>query len=176
MAVSQTPPPTGAIDVTAVLNSRLEQVFTRARAVQAEIVPEAKLMEHPLETGATIVDHRIILPTVANLSLILASEDYASVYNQIRDFFLRGELLTIQTRVGSWVNMVIEKMPHTEGTDVIDGVMLALTMKETQFIQAQFVELKVRNPRDSNTKARGQQQPQTSPPARGGSVLSRVFS
>lgn len=175
MAASNTPTPTAAADVTAILDADLVQVFERARMIRAEVLPESKVMEHPLEDGASVVDHRIILPVVINLSMVLASQDYAAVYNQIRDFFLRAELLTVQTRIGSFSNMLIEKMPHDENADIVDGVLLAVTLKEAQFAEAQFVQLKVARPRDSNTVKRGEQQPQTSPPQRGGSVLSRVF-
>jgi hypothetical protein len=135
----------------------------------------SKAMEHPLETGATITDHRIILPVNIELAMILASEDYAAVYQQVRDLFKRGELLTVQTRVDSFPSMLIEKMPHDETPEMFDGVALALSLKEAQFVQPQFSALKVAKPKDSNTTNRGQQQPTESPPARKSSVLGSFF-
>jgi hypothetical protein len=134
-------------------------------------------MEHPLETGATITDHRIILPVNIELSLILASEDYRAVYQQVRDLFNKGDLLTVQTRVDSFPSMLIEKMPHDETPELYDGVALALSLKEAHFVTPQFSALKVARPKDSNTKARGQQQPTETPPAAGRrtSVLGSIF-
>lgn len=165
--------PTNAQDVIAVLRSDFLQVFESARAIKATIVRASKAMEHPLETGATITDHRIVLPTTVELSLILASGDYRAVYQQIADLFKRGELLTVQTRVESFNSMLIEKMPHDETPDMLDGVTLALSLKEAQFVQPQFSPLKVRRARDSNTVQRGQQQPTES--NRRSSVLSGFF-
>lgn len=178
MAVSEAPTPTAAVDVVCVLDSALAQVFERARPIKASVMVESKTMEHPLETGVSIVDHRVILATAIELSMVLASEDYPSVYNQIKDLFLRGELLTVQTRVGSHPSMVIEKLPHEETPELQDGCLLALSLREAQFVTPQFSTLKVASPRDSTTTKRGEQQPQATPPAsqRGGSVLSRVFS
>lgn len=177
MAVSETPTPTGAVDVTGVFNADFAQVFERARPIKAEIMPDSKVMEHPLETGASVVDHRIILPVVVNLSLLLTSEDYASVYGQVRDLFNRGELLTVQTRVASYPSMLIEKCPHEESPDIQDGIALALTLREAEFVQPQFSTLRVATPRDSNTSRRGEQQPKATPPAAPRrSILSRVFS
>jgi len=167
--------PTNAQDVVAVLTANLTQVFPKARAIKATIMRGSKAMEHPLETGATVTDHRIILPVTIELAMILASNDYKTVYQQIRDLFKRGELLTVQTRVDSFPSMLIEKMPHDETPEMFDGVALALSLKEAQFVQPQFSALKVAQPKDSNTTARGQQQPTESPPARRQSVLGSFF-
>jgi len=171
------PVPTAAVDVVCVLNEALVQVFTLARPIKAEVKEDSKAMEHPLETGASIIDHRVILPTVIELSMLLASDNYPAVYGQIKDLFMRAELLTVQTRVGSYPSMMIEKIPHEETTDMQDGVPLALTLKEARFVTPLFSPLKVATPRDSNTVKRGEQQPKDTPPAapRGGSVLSGIF-
>lgn len=166
---------TNAQDVVAVLKSDFAQVFEKARMIKATVGRGSKAMEHPLETGATITDHRIILPTTIELALILSSEDYRAVYQQVADLFKRGELLVVQTRVESFASMLIEKMPHDETPEMLDGVALALSLKEAQFVQPQFSTLKVRQPRDSNTVQRGQQQPTEAPPARKQSVLSGFF-
>lgn len=170
--------PTNSQDVVAVLDSSLAQVFDKARAIKVTIGRGSKAMEHPLETGATITDHRIILPTTAELSLLLTTADYAAVYQQIRDLFLRGELLTVQTRVDSFPSMLIEKMPHDETPDIFDGVALALSLKEAKFVQPQFSTMQsVAQPKDSRTVERGQQQPTEAPPARrNSSILSGAFS
>jgi len=175
MAISQTPPATNAVDVVGVFNSRLAQVFPLARPVTAEILPEAQLMEHPLENGASIVDHRILLPIIINIPLLLTSRDYASVYNQVFDLYTRGEKLTVQTRVRSYRNMVIEKIPHEEAADLQDGVAMTITFREAAFVIPQFSTVRVATPRDSSTVKRGEQQPKAAPPQRG-SILSRIFS
>ena len=160
-------------DVVAVLRADLSQVFVRARAIKASVSRASKAMEHPIETGATITDHRIILPVLVDLSLLLVSADYQAVYQQVRDLFIAGELLTVQTRADSFPSMLIEKMPHDESTDVYDGVTLALTLKQAQFVQPQFSTFKVAQPKDSNTVPRGQQEGSTS--TRPSSILSGVL-
>lgn len=167
--------PTGAQDVIAVLNSDFEQVFEKARAVKATIMRASKAMEHPLETGATVTDHRIVLPVNIELSMLLTSEDYRAVYQQVRDLFVKGELLTVQTRVDSFPSMLIEKMPHDETPEMFDGVALALSLKEAQFVQPQFSTVKVEKPKNSATVKQGQKQPTESPPARKSSVLGSFF-
>lgn len=168
--------PTNAQDVVAVLAADFSQVFPNAQALKVAIGRASKAMEHPLETGATITDHRIILPITAELSVILSSTDYKAVYQQIGDLFRRGELLTVQTRVESFPSMLIEKMPHEETGDMFDGVAVAISLKEAKFVTPQFSTLppsKVGRPKDSDSVKRGQQQPTES--TKSGSVLSGWF-
>lgn len=167
--------PTGAQDVVAVLNADFAQVFEKARIIKATIMRGSKAMEHPLETGVTVTDHRIILPVGLELALILSSEDYPAVYQQVRDLFIKGELLTVQTRVDSFPSMLIEKMPHDETSDLFDGIALALSLKEALFVQPQFSTIKVEKPKNSTTVKQGQKQPTESPPARKSSILGSFF-
>jgi hypothetical protein len=171
-----TTPSTNAQDVVAVLAADFSQVFTEARAIKVTVNRSSKAMEHPLETGVTITDHRIILPVLADLSLVISSDDYKAVYQQISALFQRGELLTLQTRVGSTSNLLIEKMPHEESGDMLDGVTVALSLKEALFVAPQYSTLpakKVARPKDADTTKRGQQQPTES--TKKGSVLSGWF-
>lgn len=174
MAATDNTTGSAAQDVVCVLDESLTQVFELARPMKAVVKEEAKMMEHPIETGAVVTDHRILLPVEIQLSLVLSSEEYRDVYQQIRELFHAGELLTVQTRTGSYPDMVIQSMPHEETPDMADGTTLALSLRETQFVEPQFSDLKVSKPADGNTVKRGEQQPAASP-ERKGSVLSGVF-
>lgn len=165
-----------AQDVTAILDSGLNPVFASARPIKATVQPVSKAMEHPLETGAVITDHRVLLPVVIELSLVLSSADYPAVYQSIRDAYKSGSLFTIQTRVDSFPSMLIEKMPHEETADMADGVALALTFKEARFVDAQFTAAKVSRPKDAKTVKKGQQQPSAKTvPERKSSILAGLF-
>lgn len=168
---------TASSDVVGVFNQNFNQVFERARPLKATIKEEAKVFEHPIETGATITDFRIIQPIEIELSLILQSEDYRDVYQQIRQLFLNGELLVVQTKSGVYENQLIQAMPHEEDPGQYDAIILALKLKQAQFVTPQFSTLpvrQVRNPANSSTVPRGEQQPRES--TRGSSVLFGVFN
>jgi len=166
-------------DVVCVLDSSLTQVFELARPIKATVKEEAKTMEHPLETGATITDHRVVLPVQVELSLVLSSAEYQQVYQQIRGLFLRADLLTVQTRTGSYENQLIVAMPHEETGDMQDGTTLALKLREALFVEPEFSELrviKVANPKNTSTVKRGEQQAKTAPQEpRKASILSGIF-
>lgn len=168
---------TASRDVVGVFNQNFVQVFERARPLKATVKEEAKVFEHPIETGATITDFRIIQPIEIELSLILQSEDYRDVYQQIRQSFLNGELLVVQTKSAVYENQLIQAMPHEEDPAQYDAITLALKLKQAQFVTPQFANLplrKVRNPANSSTVQKGEQQPKES--TRGSSILFGVFN
>lgn len=146
-----------AFDTVAIFTQGYTQVFANARAIKAVVKEEAKVMQHPLETGATIVDHRIILPVEIELSLILSAVDYQSTYNQIREYYFNSTLLIIQTKSGVYTNQLIQGMPHEEDPDLYDVLNLTLSLKEVQFVTAQFTT-QPQNASNSNTTNRGVQQ------------------
>lgn len=149
--------PSAAIDYVAVFTQDFTQVFTKARAIKAVVKEQAKVMEHPVESGAIITDHRIILPVEIELSLILQAPDYQDVYKTIRQFYLNGTLLVVQTRSGIYENQLISGMPHEEDPAQYNALAIALSLKQVQFVTAQFGVVP-KNPKNSNTVDRGTQQ------------------
>ena len=152
--------PTHAYDQVAIFNQSFEQVFPRARTIKAIIKEEAKLMEHPLETGATIVDHRIILPVECELTMMLQAADYQDTYRQIKQLYLSAELLIVQTKSSVYYNQLISSMPHEENPEQYDAITLELGLKEAQFATTRFDYVPA-NPKQSSTVNRGTQQPKT---------------
>lgn len=150
--------PSYAVDYVAVFDQDYNQVFRSAKAIKAVVKEQAKVMEHPVETGAIITDHRIILPVEIQLSLILTSDDYQDVYKVIRQFYLNGTLLVVQTKSGIYDNQLIQSMPHEEDPTQFDILTLALTLKQVQFVTAQFV-IAPKHPRNNTTVKRGSQNP-----------------
>jgi hypothetical protein len=146
-----------AQDTVAVYTQDFTQVFRDARAIKAVVKEQAKVMEHPVESGAIITDHRIILPTEIELSLILTPATYRETYDQINQYYLEGTLLIVQTRSGIYLNQLIYSMPHEEDTNLFNTITLALGLKQVQFVTAQYTTTP-RNPKNTNTTQRGAQQ------------------
>jgi len=162
-----------AYDYVAIFDQDYNQLFTTARAIKANVKEEAKLMVHPIETGATIVDHRIILPTEIELSLILLSDDYINVYNSIREYYYNSTLLIIQTKSGIYTNQIIESMPHQEDPAQYDVLTLALSTKQVQFVTAQYGTTPA-NSSNTNTNDRGVQQGMTANASQTTSVAKTI--
>ena len=148
--------PSFAFDAVAVFTQDYTQIFRDARAVKATIKEQAKVMEHPIETGAVITDHRIILPVEIELSLILLPVSYQDTYKAIRSYYLNGTLLVIQTRTGIYENQLIVNMPHEETPEQYDAISLNLSLREALFVAPEN-GVAPEAPQDSTTVDRGQQ-------------------
>lgn len=156
---------TQAFDVVAILRAEtFEQMFVGAQPMKLYARVEAKVAEHPIETGATIVDHRVILPVELELSLFIEADNYRSVYLQLRAAFLAGTLLIVQSKASSYQSLQMVSMPHEENPETFDAITVSLRLKEAKFITAEYGTLparKVANKTQQSTKKKGEQQTTT---------------
>lgn len=151
--------PQYAVDYVAIFDADFQQLFSHARPVKVRVTEDAKVMTHPVENGSIITDHRVVLPITIEISLILQAADYKDTYKAIRQYYLSGKLLIVQTRAGTYKNQIIESMPHEEDPAQYDAITIALTLKQVQFVTAKYGVLP-KNPTNSSTVDRGVQQPQ----------------
>lgn len=137
MALNDTNIASSSSDVVAVLNATYQQVFKLARPMKAQVREPSRSMTHPVETGSIITDNRIILPAEIDMKMILPQGDYRSVYQQIRQLWLAGTLLIVQTKASSYPNMLIENMPHEEDVTMFDTIEVNLKFMQAQLVQTQ---------------------------------------
>lgn len=155
-----------ARDVVAVLNSEGQQVFSRARPMKARVNEMAQVMEHPVESGATITDHKIIKPVEITIDMLLDPMLYRSVYAQIKGYYLGGELFTVLTKSGAYTSMIITGIPHDEDPGLIDTIAISIALKQVIIVEAQYGKLppqSVENPTDADTVKRGEITPKDVP-------------
>ena len=148
--------PSFAYDQVAVFTQEYDQIFRNARAIKATVKEQAKVMEHPIETGATIGDHIIYLPVEIELNLILAPVDYVNTYKAIKSYYESATLLVIQTKTGIYTNQLIMGIPHEETPELYDAISLTLNLRQALFAVPEFA-ITPAAPQDSTTVERGQQ-------------------
>lgn len=156
-------------DKVSVFSQDYTQLFKGARPIKAVIKESSKVMEHPIENGAVVTDHRIVLPVEIQLSMILTPATYRQTYNAVKQLYLDGTLLIIQTRSGIYENQLIQEMPHEEDTTIYNTITLALNLKQVQMVTAQFTTTP-KAAKNSNTVNRGTQN--TTPVAPGSSLYN----
>ena len=161
MALYNALTPSASDDVVAVMDAETgRQIFVGARPIKTTVEESSELMRHPLEEGATIVDHRIILPISISMSVILTSEDYRETYQEIRRLFRQSTRMTVQTKTDTYENLYLQNIPHEEDPALFDTITMILQFIETQIAIVQELSLPpaaVANPADVSTSARGQQ-------------------
>lgn len=167
------------VDVVGIYdNDTFDQLFQTARPAKANITRDAKIMEHPIETGSIRQDFMIIQPVTIELSLMLLGNEYQPVYQQIKQYFMTGTPVSIQTKADVFPDMVIQAMPHEETPDMFDAIPLAVRLREVQQFTVQYQALtstQVSQPADQSTVDAGQQQPKSSVLYDIGSFLGGIF-
>lgn len=168
MAATDARFPSAATDTVALLRkTNFQQVAVKARAMKASVHETSKTMVHPVEDGTEITDHRVIDPVEIELSVLVAGTDYRDTYQQVRTLFQQAELLVVQTRTGSYPDMLIADMPHEEGPDMMDAVPIALRLREVKTVKASYGTLPPRavaRPADASTVKRGEVSAQDAAP------------
>lgn len=148
-----------SVDVVGVFDSEtLQQVFGDARPMRLILKETSRVMQHPVEKGVLIADHRIIQPVAGELIMVVDQAQYSSAYFQLKSLFMAGTLLLLQTRTGVYSNLIIEDMPHEETPDMADKITLACRLREVMFVLDQPI-YDPEAPADRNTSQNGQQQP-----------------
>jgi hypothetical protein len=173
---------TRSADVVAVLNGESSaQVFEKARPLRATIFEVSTLMEHPIENGSSIADHKVTQPVEIELPVVLSnSDDYKQTFAEIRQLFNSGTFLTVQTRVASYSKMVLLEMPHEETPEEFDSVTIGLRFREALVVTATYGGLapaQVKAKPKASTVKRGAQQTTKAPAPveTRGSVLYGLF-
>lgn len=160
-------------DVVAVFDSSYNQVFQLARSMKLNVLPSSKLMDHPIENGATRSDFRVFNPTDLELSVVCTSDNYQAVYQQIKTAYLSGDVFFVTSKADTYSNMMIQAIPHDEIPDMFDVITVAIKMREVILVQTQYQPLpaaQVRDVNDQSTVNTGATTPRPGP-----SLLANAF-
>ena len=145
-----------SFDTIAVFDSNFSQVFENARPLRDEVVPRSKLMDHPSESGQIVSDYKITLPVEITIQMLISSEYYRDTYQEIWDLWQQSALLTIQTRVTTFGNMVIAEPPHEETPEIFDAIRMNLKFRQVQ-TPLQSTTFQPADPTQADTQSIGQQ-------------------
>lgn len=166
MALLDVQLPNASADVVAVFGEGFAQVFESARPMKASYGLAKKVMEHPLEDGTTIADHQVILPVMIELVVLLSGREARSVFQQIKQVYTEGAIVTVQGRTETYRNMILAEMPYEETTERFDSAVAFLRFQEVKFAVAEYRETprlnraRVADPKHADTENRGNQQGQ----------------
>ncbi len=155
-------------DLVGVFTENFEQLFEMARPIKASVKREAILFKHPLETGAKIADHRIIEPVEIEMLVHIWGEDYPNTYQNIKAAWLRGDALTVRTKVDTFANMVLSGIPHEEVPEIFDAVPMLMRFEEIFYSKYVYRQAVPRKSIDNSKVKRGEQSPKPT-------ILHRVF-
>lgn len=161
---------TEQIQQLAVLdNDSLEVIFSSASILRMSVIEEKTPTKFEVEDGTNRSDHVVVKPVEIQIDFALATKDDKGQLEEMRDYFNDNLLVTIQTRLNSYSNMLIIALPQEQDTRI--GATIAMRLEEWRPIVPEFGSA-VANKSQTNTKKRGTIQGVNKPEPRG-SILSR---
>lgn len=148
----------------ALYDSHSQEVLEDCSIISCSIQDKARLMEHPLESGAKITDHKIFEPRTFNLQIALPPVYYENAYQTLFNLYRNSEILTLQTKAQIYENLQISGIPHEEKANNINRMIFNIELKEAQIVTAIFITAvtNVAKPANTSTVNTGQQQPKSS--------------
>jgi len=127
----------------------------QAQPMSASVRDMSRSFSHPLDNNETLTDHRIILPVEIDIAMIVAKDDNNNIFNQIEDYYLRGEEVTVKLKARKYDRMIITAIPHREAKEVFNGLVFNISFKEWDPSNRIKTDVPA-NPDQSYTKSIGQ--------------------
>lgn len=136
------------------------EVLADCSIIRCTVSDKARLMEHPLEMGGKIVDHKVFEPITANLQIAMPISGFEMECATLKELYRKGTMLSLQTKAYVYENLQISGIPHEETAENINRLVFNIELREAQVAQSVYVDksTKVKSKADAPTKKVGQVQ------------------
>ena len=122
----------GGGTLTSVVNG-ISSFVTSTAIKYINVDRSSQVMRHPAESKTLVVDHVIFNPKTIVAEIAMPSYLYESVYKEIEDYFLQKKEVVVLTKLKSFKNMYVTKMPHAVNPKTIDRPSVTITLEEVIF-------------------------------------------
>ena len=140
-----------------------KEVFLTAQYIDGSATDDLKMMEHPLENGAMIVDHIVDDPKKAITKMLIADDDTEAL-NEILELYRNRTPLIVKIKNELFNNLCISSKPVKADIEYYDKSVYELSYKEVMEAQTVYVKMsvpQVAQKKNASTVKTGQKQPQT---------------
>jgi len=116
------------------------EVFQSLQITKITTDKKMKLFEHPIETGAVIVDHEIEDPTAVSIEALI-SIDAQAVLTEIENLYNDGTKLRIRANNRIMENMVINALPEEITSEIFDKTRYSIGFRQALEVSPQYVAM-----------------------------------
>jgi hypothetical protein len=168
-----------AQDAVAILDGETFQpLFAGLNPMRVTVRETSKVTSFAVEDGTQRSDHRYFDPVEIDLPLLLTDE-IRDTFEKLRQAYIDGRTVIVQTKVRSYPEMMIMEMPHDE--DMSESAPIAFRLKEIKTVKPEYGTLppsQVASQKQSSTVKKGNQQTTESdaPTQRKASVLYEILN
>lgn len=165
--------------VTILDNENLSVLFDSIHPMRLSVKESKRATKFAVEDGTERSDH--IVKELAEITIdVMITDEIRNSFANLRQSFLSNTLVTVQTKVHSYENMLIVEFPHDETIEFGNSIGVFLRFQEWLAVQPEYGELPVRsvaNPAQSDTVQRGEvTTTEVTDETKKGSVLSGIFN
>lgn len=118
----------------------LKEVLTGLEVIDVDVEDNAQLFEHPLESGAVIVDHMIFNPKRVSITGMISLDDRTTL-EELMTYYLNGTGLTIRAENQMIKNAIIESKPFKLDAAHFNKTPYSISFKEAPEIIPTYVGL-----------------------------------
>lgn len=160
-------------------NDTLQPIFQSAHPMRVSVNPSKRATKFAVEDGTERSDH--VVKELVEIQIdFMAVDDVRTAYESLYQFWDQNQLVTVQTKVRSFENMLLLGVPHEEAVDLGTAITMPLRFQEWDEAKPEEGELppnKVANKNQASTVERGQVKGSEAdePTRRKGSVMSGWF-
>lgn len=151
---------------TSKLGREAGEILSRSSVIiKASFSEPSKLCTHPIESGALITDHKVILPHKCTLEIAMPAYFQHTVIEELRKYFLNSTPLSVHDVSGVYNNMVITDMPHETTAKTAGRLVFNVPMEEVVVVAPVYVKLtkeQVKAKKHASTVPAGVKQGKTS--------------
>lgn len=144
-----------------ILDSESFQIiFATAYPMRVTVADNKTATKFQVENGETRSDHVVKNAIELTIDFILIGDDSRNQFDNIHQAYADNKLVSVQTKMKTYENMLIVGVPHDETPAVYDGASMPVQFQEWREIQPEYGELqqkKVAKPAQSSTAPRGKQ-------------------
>lgn len=126
-------------------NDKPVEVLKGLYIAHVSVENQKKIFEHPIETGAIIVDHEILEAKKVNIQAYISLDD-SDTLTELEQLYIDGTLLIIRADNRIIENMLIASQPFEITGSVFDKTLYSISFKEAQTVTPQYVAM----PKTSN--------------------------
>lgn len=109
--------------------------------IDVDIMQESKMMDHPVESGVKITDHKVKQPIEIRLRMAMPEYRYSPIYRELKALYDESPYLTILTNATVYPRMILTGIPHDEKASNYSRLIFNLTFREAIIIQPKYVAM-----------------------------------
>jgi hypothetical protein len=153
MAIFSNLLPLSSVDIVRILNQEGEQIFVgdspksetfgfsvgtflggqlKAQPMKGFVRRDTKGFTHPLENNKNLTDHRIILPIIIDMKMLISKDKTSQIYKEFEYYFNTAAPVTVVTKAGTFDDMYVAAIPHSEAPDKFDSLEMDVRFDEIQ--------------------------------------------